>query len=443
MIFLLIPIIAISVLLGLVYLSKSIIHPSLIVILIPLASYTGYLFQLSTTTAIPLNLFQIFLILGFFIFVFHKLIRQEPTIKVIGIEIEFLLFFILISLSLIYSPNRGLGLFYMLRLLVLIFMIYLFVNTIENPYEIRLIFYSLVGISLILGLISIKEAILNPQAVLLSYMSVGKQLVRGTTFITEDDPNKFAALFFLPISFSVSMVMVRGQILINRIIWVFISSILILSIISTFSRSGWVSIIFALLILTLLFKQYKIILVLIVGMFSVMIFIPMVQIVFINVVQRFVDIFAGSSDVSANIRILLAKGAIEMFFDSYMIGVGFMGFPAVLPKYVSTQKTFGITEPHNILYTVLAELGLVAFLLFLWIIWKVFYTANYNFKQSTTSFEKIIAVTLLTTFISQLTFFQFYVDGLLDNNLWMTVALIFSFNSYLNSKNSPIPTFTA
>lgn len=431
----LIPLLLAAAVLLLAYAARSLINPYLTLFFVPVGTSLGYLFRLFGDTAlVSFSLFQIFLILTFVAFFLNRIINRDLQIRLPGLELEFLLFFTLISFSLIYSPNRVAGALFEARLLVLVLMIYLIINVIRHPRQIAYMIYAVAAACMILGVFSIREAILNPQTVLVSYLSMGTKLARGTTVFTEHDPNKFAANFFLPIFFAVSVVMVRRQKHLTRIIWSIIFAVLLGSVISTFSRSAWISIIIAVMLLTFLFKQYKIILYLGLAALAALIFIPFVQLVVVNVLRRFVDIFAGASDASSSVRIELGKGALEMIFDTNLLGVGFMGFPEMLPKYVSTQKTMGIVEPHNLFYTVFAELGLLGLLLFGWILWKTGKTALANFRKSTSSIEQAVSATLIATFVAQLIFFQFYVDGLMDNNLWFNVGLIYSMHCYFSDR---------
>ena len=375
------------------YLFKSIIHPYLTILLVAVGSYFGYMFQIINGGPIAFTWFQIFLFIAFLLFLARKLVKQDFHIIITNLDIEFLLFFLLIFFSLIYSPNRGDGLFYAIRLLVLILMVYLILNSIDDVKQIRIIIYGLILLSIILGVNSIREALLNPQAVILNYLTAGGKFASRGSALTIDDPNIFATHFFLPISFVMAVTFEKSQRLIVRILGLFILGILISSVISTFSRSAWVAIFFLVLIQIFLFRQFKpLVILILLGMIAVL-FVPYFRMIFTNITERFFNIFAGTSDPSSRARVFLGIGGIKMFLDSFLLGVGFRGFPAVFSHYVSMELTGGITEPHNITYTILAELGLIGFLLYFWILFKIGYTAIINYKESRLANDRIVSIT--------------------------------------------------
>jgi O-antigen ligase len=170
-----------------------------------------------------------------------------------------------------------------------------------------------------------------------------------------------------------------------------------------------------------------------------LIFIPQFQILFANIVNRIYDIFAGSQDKSSLIRVYLALGGVYMFFNSFLLGVGFRGFTVAFPYYISAELTEGIVEPHGLFYTLLAELGIVGFLMYFFILLKIGKDSYYNFRNSEEIFEVMISSTLFTAFITYLIFYQFYGGGLMDNNFWVIVSLIYSLKYFLARKRKSYP----
>jgi O-antigen ligase len=420
------------------YSLKIISDPFWIVVLIPVGTYMGYIFEVFKGEAFPLNLFQLILIFSFLVFLLHRMITNNFQIRRINLELEFLIFFVLIYLSLIYSPNRGDGLFYATRFFVLILMMYLVLNTVESIGQIKIIFIVITCTALILGAFSIKEGLLNPQAILWNFLTFGKKIASRAT-VTYEDPNIFATNFFLPIIFSASMIISNKQKFKVRLIGLFLFIFFILSVISTYSRSAWVSIIISLTILAILLKQYKIFILIFMTFITSLIFIPQFQILFANIVNRIYDIFAGSQDKSSLIRVYLALGGVYMFFNSFLLGVGFRGFTVAFPYYISAELTEGIVEPHGLFYTLLAELGIVGFLMYFFILLKIGKDSYYNFRNSEEIFEVMISSTLFTAFITYLIFYQFYGGGLMDNNFWVIVSLIYSLKYFLARKRKSYP----
>ena len=408
-------------------------NPFYVFLFVPIGSYLGFLVQIFKNSPIPLTLFQIFFTITVIVFFFHKIFKNDWTYTISGLEIEFLIFFSIIYFSLIYTPNYNDGIIYATRILLLIFMFYLVINILNSEKKILIIIYSLLIVATILGILSIRQGLLNPQAMMWNYFTAGQKLISRAT-VTQKDPNILATHFFFPIFYSLSMVMEKKQNILKKILGSMLFALFMISLISTFSRSAWIAVIIPLIIVTILLKQYKLLLWLILLGFISILFIPNVKVIFYNIIKRFYDIFAGFNDASTKIRYFLGIGALKMFLDSFLIGVGFRGFPVVFHQYMSTLKTAGIVEPHNLFYTLLAENGLFGFLIYSWILIKIGNTAYLNVKVSRTPTQKIISTSLFASFLAYIIFYQFYGGGLVDNNFWIIVGIIFSVKIFVHAE---------
>ncbi|MEX0684522.1 MAG: O-antigen ligase family protein [Balneolales bacterium] len=418
------PLIGIVAILGVGYVYSSLKDPYYILLLVALGSYLGNLVHL-VEGAVPLTIFQVLLVACFLFVALNKLMRADFEVKLLGIELELLLFTALIFLSLIYSPNEVNGMFNALRFTVLLITVYLVVNIITNINQVAGILIILAIVSVVLGSLSIKETLLNPEAAVMDYLTDGG--VKDRASGTQIDPNIFASHFLLPLAFVSSIFLTYKSYIIRGLS--FLASILfIMGLMSTFSRSAWVAAAISLIIVAYYHRQLKIFVWLGLFAFFAVLFIPQLQFVALNIMERVIDIFAGSDDDSSMIRIMLGLAAMGMFFDSYFMGIGFRGFPEAFPNYYSTQVSIGVSEPHNITYTVLAELGIIGFILFVFIYWKIGSIAYHNIKNSISDLERSISITLFATYIAFIIFYQFYGGGLFDNNFWILVGLIFALN---------------
>ncbi len=407
------------------YLLGSLKDPYLMVVWIPIGSYLGYFIVLFQNAVIPFSLFQIFLVLSFIVFGLNFFLSRNFHLRLTGHEMEWSLFFLFILFSLIYSPNRSEGLLYALRLFFLIGMVYLLLNTIRTKQQLTFILGVVVFISVILSIVSIKEGLLNKEAAVLGFLTSGQKIISRATGV-QKDPNIFATHFFLPILLTASITLNRKIHWSKRIIGAILFIILFLGIISTYSRSGWIAISLSLLMMAIWFRQKKVIVALFLLGVLILLLFPNYQFILFNLIKRFFGVFTGEIDESSRVRIYLGIGAVKMFFDSYLWGVGFRGFPVVFPKIIPPQNTLGVVEPHNIFYTILAELGIVGFLIFLWIIGKILSTGIGVLKHPhVREDEYTMGSALVITFVAYLIFYQFYGGGLFDNNFWIIISLIF------------------
>jgi O-antigen ligase len=408
-------------------------------IFVPIGTYMGYFFQLFENFPVPFSLFQIALIYFVVIFSLNRLILQHFTFKTFNLEIEFLIFFLIIFASLLYSPNRDEGLFYAIRILVLLIMAYLIINSIQNLRQISIILYTIVAISLILSVLSIREGFLNPERVLWDYFSMGKKLV-SRALVNQSDPNIFASHLFLPIFVLSSYIMTRENKTYHRLFGFIALVVICLGLISTFSRSAWITTLFGMMILVIIFRQQKLLGFFFILVVLAMIFFPFSRILVSNIVNRFLAIFAGEADPSTKVRILLGIGAINIITDSYLLGIGFRAFPSVITNYFSQKELHGVLEPHSVFYTVFAELGLFGFLIYVWILYRIGRFAYLNFKHSSDKIERSFSASLMVSYFSYILFYEFYGGGLVDNNLWMIISLIIVLKLFRKKRsNEPIP----
>ena len=51
------------------------------------------------------------------------------------------------------------------------------------------------------------------------------------------------------------------------------------------------------------------------------------------------------------------------------------GFSTYFQNYYTIQQTIGVYEPHNILYNIFAEIGILVLAVFLYLIYKIIHTA--------------------------------------------------------------------
>ncbi|MDI6402663.1 O-antigen ligase family protein, partial [Balneolaceae bacterium ANBcel3] len=264
-------------------------------------------------------------------------------------------------------------------------------------------------------------------------MSDGTRLASRVR-IGQVDPNVFASLFFLPLAFTASISFSKTHLSL-RLISSVIFLILFAAVLLTFSRSSWVSLIFMVIVLAFLYRQYNLFLTGFVFFGLLLLLFPELRFIFISIASRFLGLFTGSVDTSNFIRILLVHAALGMFFNSWLIGVGWRGFPDHIFNYFSYQQTMGVYEPHNVVYLVFAELGLVGLLLFCYIVFKIFHLAWQNIHLSHGVEQKALAHALFGAFLAYAIFYQFIGSGFLDNQLWITTGLILALNFSLKKNH--------
>ena len=388
---------------------------------------------------ISITIFQVLLVLALGVWMLKIYKEGKFELKVTGLETLMLLFFGVISFSLIISSNQVVGLFNFARFVILTMMILMIVNSFLATNEVRnaLVLIAIIGVAL--GGYSAINYLLNPDLAAFNYlMQATTTLGRGS--IGDDDPNFFAAMLFLSGTTLATIVHSQKMTLNVRVISLIGFGIVSAGIISTFSRSAWVSFFIALMVIIWLTKNYRYITAAVVVAPVLLLFVSSdITVLLENVMDRFSSIFEGSNDASSNMRIILGIAGLEMFFDSYGLGVGFGGFPEVFKRANEVYGMTGVNQPHNITYQVLAEMGIAGILVFGVIILKLLSIGYNNVKLSKAfaEWDKVIAIALFSAFIGYLVFHQFIPRFFTNTTLMVTIGLMLTHHQILLTKEKP------
>jgi O-antigen ligase len=413
---------------------KALDRPFIWIFLIASGTYAGNALHLFEGFTVPFSLFQLFFLSGLFIMVLNRIYTGRFQFRLSGLELEFALFAALMFGSIMYTPEPDDALLFAVRTVVTGLLLYLILNVVESETDIRQLLIFVAGLGVVLALFSVRDGLMNPEAAIMSALSGGAKLFsRAAT--TQTDPNVFATYFFLPIAFC-SCILVSRLDMKKRLVAGLVLAVLAAGILSTFSRSAWVATMVMLILVAVIYRQVKLFVWLGVAGVIALLLLPDLRITMINIVQRFVDIFAGSADDSSRIRVVQFYAAIQMFIDSNMIGVGLRGYAESILHYHTYQELIGIVLPHNVTYTILAELGLIGFMLFLFIIYRITADGYRNIALAGSEWSKILATSVFISLMAFFVFFQFIGGGLPDNNVWLLIGLVYAIK-YLLTNGGP------
>lgn len=398
--------------------------PYLWVIIMVVGTFLGNLVHIVEGAAVPITLFQIALTAAVVSIVIRRLADGDLSLRLLGLEIHFLLLLALIYVSLLWSPDPMDGFIEGTRFLISVLFIYMVFNEMKRQNEMIHLMIAATVVAVLLGAYAVYENVTNVDVAIQNILSEGR-MMRGRVTGTSHDPNRFATMFFIPMAFTACVILADTK-KIYKLLSIAAFAIMSGGLVVTYSRSAWVAAIFMIIIIAWYYRNIKLFAYIGLLIVIVLIAVPQFSYTLINAAQRFLDITAGTADDSSRIRLLLGLAAFGMFIDSYFIGVGYRGFVDRFTDYYSLQETVDVAEPHNVLYTILAELGLIGIILYLLIIIKILMIAHSNIQRSEDFTEKILSITCFSTIIAFLIFYQFYGGGMNDNNLWVMCALAFS-----------------
>ncbi|OGX15231.1 MAG: hypothetical protein A2166_00380 [Omnitrophica WOR_2 bacterium RBG_13_41_10] len=127
---------------------------------------------------------------------------------------------------------------------------------------------------------------------------------------------------------------------------------------------------------------------------------------------------------SAQQRIVVWRGAIQMIKDHPLFGVGY----GVFPHLISFYAPVGQMDAHNTYLILFAELGLIGLISFLWIIALIFKNTWFVYRKAKDKFIKAFALGFLAGIFGLMVcnIFGSRLDSLaLTGFFWILAALIF------------------
>ena len=158
----------------------------------------------------------------------------------------------------------------------------------------------------------------------------------------------------------------------NKVIFCGLSLGLFLSgacILLTFSRGGWIGLLFAVLLMLILSGKWKVILPILCIFIFLLISIPALR-------ERAVFIFASDGDAS---RFAIWKGAWGMIKEHPFLGKGLGTFMANFSQYT---RGLGVQYAHNCYLQIWAETGIFALLSFISFLFLLLWQGIKSFKRS-------------------------------------------------------------
>ncbi|MFH1642287.1 MAG: O-antigen ligase family protein [Nanoarchaeota archaeon] len=182
-------------------------------------------------------------------------------------------------------------------------------------------------------------------------------------------PNHYGA-FYAHFVFVIMGIFLFEKSTVRKIIFLIIIIVTLYSLTITFSRGAYLAVIAGFLFLGVV-KEKKLLFLLIIFIIFWKSFVPYAVVERIEMTRD----GTGQLEDSANERVKLWEIALNMFRSSPIIGNGFNSFQAL-----------GFTDTHNYYLKMLAELGIIGLINFLylcfaafWISWKLYLKSNNNF----------------------------------------------------------------
>ena len=226
-----------------------------------------------------------------------------------------------------------------------------------------------------------------------------------------------------------SMMFIKELNLFTKLILLFSLLLTSVGILSTFSRAGWISTIFGLLLVVALHRKWSFfaIFFVLVVFATILLSIKIPQLWEV-IIDRFASIFDPSSDDSSSSRLSLIRSGIWMWQDHPLFGVGLRGFPKMYYDYVDPNMPYilmEVNEPHTIQVEILAEEGLIGIVVASWLFFTIFFQGirtSFVLKNPYLRDAQIACTALFISFIVNFTF----ATDLTNNSFWMTIGMMYA-----------------
>lgn len=344
------------------------------------------------------------------VFVFHKLVKDENPLTMTKLDMPIILFLIIIIISTItsISPIDS------LRDLALhiggLSFLFVMINSVEEKKDFNIIVTILVFTATLVALYGLYQYLVGVE-VDKAWLDVENNPgITTRVYSVFNNPNILAEYLVMIIPLSVSLFWFSKK-LSKKIIFLGTTLIMVLALVLTSSRGGWIGFAFSALVFILLIEK-RLLLSLIPITLGGLFLLPD------TIINRILSI-GNLADSSNAYRITMWEITLDIIKDHWLAGVGFghLPFKQTFETYIRTMPTF---HAHNTYLETAAEMGipgLVAFLLFLFVLFK------YGIKELIRQDDRYIRV-MAAGALSGLAGVLFH--GLVENILYLP-RIIFTF----------------
>ncbi len=411
--------------------------PALALVLTGVAAIIGPWGSIFPNTTLPFTIFQVFLIFSIYLYTLNILFSGNMQINLSkSINIS-LLFIIILSISVVYSLDKSRALFKIGTLVALVSMTYLISELLIKEVYYKIFFSLTLLISIVLSIYTIYQFTQNPELIILNANSLQSSRVFGRQVASWNDPNDFGIILVLPLLYLIGKIFIIDGLhkIKSNFLYLLILIIIFIALLSTYSRSSWVALTVGVITLFILAKKIKLLFYLIVCLSIMLIILSFNEMFYQSIINRILSITNLSYNTSNIARIVIAIAGIEMFFDSYMLGYGYMSFSKLAPLYYDVNRTLSVVESHNITVTLLAELGILGLVIFSMIFYTFWHAGFILLKHQLSKDSRLYLFSFLSYLIALLMFYQFYPGCLHNNLLWFCFGAILSIRK-LNLNNN-------
>lgn len=263
-----------------------------------------------------------------------------------------------------------------------IFVFFVITNLVDNKKQVRSLIVTLVIAAVLVSIYTIFENVTG-KGLFIHYTNVigGERIASYSgTFETGHELGAFLAVpIILLTSFVFGETRAEGKVFLMGIIGLLAYTLLI-----SYSRSSYVGVYFALMILAI-FKKKPLL------MWILLAFIPIMFAIFPKeIVNRIKLTYEEGVDRSTSDRLVIWANSLKIYLPHPFLGIGF--WSSYLPQYLGIG-------PHNSFIQVLLEMGILGLLAFLWVIRDLYVETTKLFRATKDAFTKDVSAAFFALLI--------------------------------------------
>ncbi len=204
-------------------------------------------------------------------------------------------------------------------------------------------------------------------------------------------------------------------------------------LLASFSRSSWLAAAVGIMVVLWLSRKLRYFFIVglggALGVLALKEFVPFAAYIFERFTSIFdvVERFGQVGTASGSARIFLIIAALRMFLDHPLLGVGWRGFPEVFAQYapVGYPHWTHVKESHTFVAMVLAELGPIGLVAFVWFVVRTLRRGILAVPQMQDPFLKAVLIGMVASFVAaQIS--QTFNGSHSENMFWFNVGMLFA-----------------
>lgn len=410
------------------------VHPTLGILAMIFATGMDFLGVIAETR-LPMKFdftyFHVALLVTFIATFLNMILKRSLYFPSLELWAPLLLFNLSVGLSLIYTPNFIVGSWMFVRILAMGLLTWMVVQIVNRKWQVSAIMWVMILVPFGVSILSIYQLFTQgsfySEIVYRTASALGMQIYRATG--TFANPNYLGCFLMVGVIVPFGLMFHRKYPITLRMVLVGAAFVTTAGLITTFSRTGWLSTLIAVLVVIALHKKWS--------YFGVMFGLGLAAIVFLAfehpeileaILYRFTTIFTPSEDDSSSSRLSLIRTGIWMWQDHPIFGIGIEGFSKLYDLYVDPNMPdilVNVKYPHTIQSQILTELGLVGFIIATWLYFTILFKGirtSFSLKNDLLRNAQIILTSLHVGFMVNFTF----ANDLVNNIFWINVGLIYA-----------------